>query len=48
MLFLGEIKGTDKLIPVFDDYGVRFGWVGNQAILYSEIKETKKGSAFLS
>ena len=48
MLFPGEIKGTDKLIPVFDACGVRFGWVGNQAILYSEIKETKKGSAFLS
>lgn len=30
VLFLDDIKGTDKLIPVidvkFDDCGVRFGW----------------------
>lgn len=40
ILFLGDIKGTDKLIPVidvkFDDCGVKYGWAGNQAILYVE------------
>lgn len=40
ILFLGDIKGTDELIPVidtkFDDCGVKFGWAGNQAILYVE------------
>ena len=38
ILFLGDIKGTDKLTPVvdikFDKYGVKFGWAGNQAILF--------------
>ena len=38
ILFLGEIKGTDKLIPVidvkFDDCGVKYGWAGNQAVLF--------------
>ncbi len=43
ILFLGDIKGTDKLIPVidvkFDEYGVKFGWAGNQAIVYADPKE---------
>lgn len=42
ILFLGEIKGTDKLIPVidvkFDECGVKFGWAGNQAVLYADPK----------
>lgn len=42
ILFLGEIKGTDKLIPVidvkFDECGVRFGWAGNQAVVYADPK----------
>lgn len=42
ILFLGEIKGTDKLIPVidvkFDECGVRFGWAGNQAVVYADTK----------
>lgn len=42
MLFLGDVKGTDKLIPVvdvkFDEYGVKFGWTGNQAVLYTDLK----------
>lgn len=40
ILFFGDIKGTDKLIPVvdvkFDDCGVKYGWAGNQAELYVE------------
>ena len=40
ILFLGEIKDTDKLIPVidvkFDECGVKFGWAGNQAIVYAD------------
>ncbi len=39
VLFLGDVKGTDKLIPVidlkFNNYGSRFGWAGNQAIIYA-------------
>lgn len=42
ILFLGEIKGTDKLIPVidvkFDECGVKFGWAGNQAVIYADPK----------
>lgn len=38
VLFLGDIKGTDKLTPVldvkFNEYGVKFGCAGNQAVLY--------------
>ena len=44
ILFLGgDIKGTDKLIPVldlhFDESGVKFGWAGNQAVLYANTEE---------
>ena len=42
ILFLGDIKGTDKLIPVldvkFDDYGVKYGWAGNQAVFFADPK----------
>ena len=42
VLFLGDIKETDMLIPVidikFDDYGVKYGWAGNQAIVYADTK----------
>lgn len=52
VLFLGDIKGSDKLIPVidvvFDDCGVKFGWAGNQAILYSDIKALSDREAYIS
>ena len=42
ILFLGDVKGTDKLIPVidvkFDDSGVKYGWAGNQAVVYADPK----------
>lgn len=42
VLFLGDIKGTDKLIPVidvkFNEYGVKFGWAGNQAAIFTDVK----------
>lgn len=42
ILFLGDIKGTDKLIPVkdikFNDCGMKYGWAGNQAVLYIDPK----------
>ena len=38
VLFLGNIKGTDKLTPVldvkFDEFGVKYGWAGTQAVLF--------------
>ncbi len=40
ILFLGNVKGTENLIPVidvmFDKYGVKFGWAGDQAIVYAD------------
>lgn len=54
VLFLDEIKDTDKLIPVldkkFDEWGVKFGWAGNQAVLYvnpKELADRKAYDAFL-
>lgn len=45
VLFLGDIKGVDSLIPVidvkFEKYGVRFGWAGNQAVIYAEPNKIK-------
>lgn len=53
VLFLGDIKGVDALIPVidvkFEKHGVRFGWAGNQAALYvkpGEIKSIESYAAF--
>lgn len=52
VLFLGDIKGTDKLIPVldikFDDYGVKYGWSGNQAVLFTDAKKIKSKDKYLS
>lgn len=50
ILFLDDIKGTEKLIPVldveFDDCGVKYGWAGNQAVLYAEPKELADRKAY--
>lgn len=50
ILFLGDIKGTDKLIPVidvkFDECGVKFGWAGNQAVLFADPKALTKREAY--
>lgn len=50
ILFLGDIKGTDKLIPVldikFDDSGVKYGWAGNQAVLFADPKSLTDRKAY--
>lgn len=50
VLFLGEVKGTEELIPVldikFNENGVKYGWAGNQAVLYAEIKEMDSRNAY--
>lgn len=53
-LFLADIKGTDKLIPVidkkFDKHGVSYGFAGNEAIVMLDTKELssrEKYEAFL-
>lgn len=52
VLFLGDIKGTDKLIPVvdlkFDDCGVKYGWAGNQAVLFTDIKAISSKDDYLA
>ena len=43
ILFLGDVKGTEELIPVldikFEDSGVKYGWAGNQAVLFADTKQ---------
>lgn len=45
VLFLGDIKGIDALIPIidikFEKHGVRYGWAGNQAVIYASLNEIK-------
>lgn len=52
VLFLGDIKGTDKLIPVidvkFNEHGVKFGWAGNQAAIFTDVKELNDRDDYLS
>lgn len=39
VLFLGNIKGVDNLIPVidkkFDEHGIIYGWAGNQSVVHA-------------
>ena len=50
VLFLGDIKGVESLIPVievkFEKHGVRFGWAGNQAVIYVKPSEIKSISSY--
>lgn len=55
VLFIGNIKGVDKLIPVidvkFDNFGVKYGWAGKQAVVYVDEKvlsDSENYSKFLS
>ncbi len=46
ILFLGNIKGVDNLLPIlelkFDSYGIKYGWAGNQAALVCDSKALVK------
>ena len=50
VLFLGDIKGVDKLIPVIDvkfsRHGIRYGWAGNQAVIYASPNEIKSVESY--
>ena len=52
ILFLGDIKGTDKLLPVidveFNKYGIKYGWAGNQGILNVNTKALTERDTYLS
>jgi hypothetical protein len=51
ILYLGQLKGTEELIPVIDTkfhkHGVCFGWAGNQAVLYGNHKHFKTKEEYL-
>lgn len=54
VLFLGNVKGAKELLPIidtkFDEYGIKFGWAGTQAILAEDtdaLKERAKYDDFL-
>jgi hypothetical protein len=46
VFFIGDVKGTENLIPLinvkFDRHGVKYGWAGKQAILFVDSKAVKK------
>ena len=50
VLFLGDVQGTDKLIPVLDvkfsEYGAKYGWAGNQAAIYAIVNEVEKDEVY--
>lgn len=50
VLFIGDIKGVDKLIPVldikFDKYGVKYGWAGKQAAIFIDDKVLNDGDLY--
>lgn len=55
ILFLGNVKGTEHLIPLIDEkynqFGIRYGWAGNQAVIYADsklLKNKKEYNIFLS
>lgn len=43
VLLIGKVKGVDKLIPIIDvkynEFGIKYGWAGNQAILTVDPKK---------
>ena len=50
VLFLGDVKGADKFIPIIDEvfnkHGVVIGWAGNQAIVYADPKKLINREAY--
>lgn len=52
VLFLGNIKGVDNLIPVidvkFNEFGVKYGWAGTQAVLCVDPKAISKKEDYIS
>ena len=41
VLFLGDVKGSENLLPVidtkFNEYGIQYGWAGTQALLIANV-----------
>lgn len=51
VLLIGDITGTENLIPVldvkFNNYGVKYGWAGNRAVLIADIKALKSTKDYI-
>lgn len=52
VLFIGNVKGIDKLSPVVDfryeKWGVKYGWAGKQAMISVSIKELSKKENYMA
>lgn len=50
ILLIGDVKGADKLAPVidvkYDNYGIRYGWAGKQALLQVDGKALSNKEAY--
>lgn len=50
ILLVGNIKDTDKLLPLinnkFQKYGVTYGWAGRQALIHIDTKELENKETF--
>lgn len=54
VLFIGNVKGVDDLMPIvdvkYDAFGIKYGWAGNQAVLLCnnwKLKKAEDYNAFL-
>lgn len=50
ILYLGNIKDVDKLIPIidvkFNEFGIKYGWAGNQAVIISDSSALNKAEDY--
>lgn len=46
VLIIGDVKGADKLLPLIDlkynEFGIKYGWAGDQAIITVDPKALRK------
>ena len=51
VLFIGEVRGLNKLLPIidiqFNEYGVKYGWAGNQAAIWIAPKEIDNEETYM-
>lgn len=50
VLFIGNVKGVDDLMPIidvkYDAFGIKFGWAGNQAVLLCDNWKLRKAEDY--
>lgn len=51
VLFIDKLKESDSLIPILDEkyneYGVKYGWAGNSAIIYNDLSELNSEELYI-